>query len=135
MNKFFLPSNFALGKQIILFLFVGAFCYGVDIILLYLFVNALHLEVNLANFFSSTIAIYVAYILNRRIIFDSGKHSQQKEITMFFAFSFIGLLLNMTLMYGLTRYVPWSIYLSKTLVTLTVASFNFTTRKLFVFNG
>ena len=135
MNKTMDPTNMALGKQIILFLFVGAFCYGVDIILLYLFVDALQMEVNMANFFSSTIAIYVAYILNRRFIFDTGKHSPQKEITMFFVFSFVGLMLNMSMMYGLTTYMPWSIYLSKTLVTLTVAAFNFTTRKLFVFNG
>ncbi len=129
------PSNFHLGKQIVIFLFVGAFCYGVDITLLYLFVDILQLEVNLGNFFSSTIAIYVAYVLNRRFIFLGGKHSPQKEISMFFIFSFIGLLLNMSMMYTLTTYTIWSIYLSKTLVTLTVAAFNFITRKLFVFKG
>ena len=123
------------GKQIILFLFVGAFCYAVSMVFLYLFVDILHLEVNLANFFASIIAIYVAYLLNGRFIFNKGKHTPKKEISMFFMFSLFGLLLNMALMYALTSYTPISVYISKTFVTIVVAVFNFVTRKFFVFNG
>ncbi len=128
-------SKARLGKQVVLFLFVGGFCYGVSMVFLYIFADLLNLEVNLANLLASLIAIYVAYVLNGRIIFDKGKHSPGKEISMFFLFSFFGLLLNVSSMYLLVTFTPISIYVSKTLVTIGVSVFNFITRKLFVFNG
>ena len=128
-------SNSHLGKQVVLFLFVGGLCYGVSMVFLYLFADLLHLEVNLANLLASLIAIYVAYVLNGRYIFNKGKYTPGKEISMFFLFSFFGLLLNVTSMYILVTFTPISIYVSKTLVTIGVAVFNFITRKLFVFNG
>ncbi|MEM6629147.1 MAG: GtrA family protein [Bacteroidota bacterium] len=124
-----------LGVQIILFLFVGALCYAVDILLLYLFYDIMGLNVNLGNFFSSVIATYVAYVLNSRYIFSKGKYDPKKEISMFFILSFLGLLLNMSMMFVLTSYTAISIYISKTFVTLVVAAFNFVTRKFLVFNG
>ena len=129
------PATSRLGMQIILFLFVGALCYAVDILLLYLFYDVIGLNVNIANFFSSVIATYVAYVLNSRFIFAKGKHDPKKEISMFFLLSFLGLLLNMGMMFILTTYTLISIYIAKTFVTLVVAAFNFVTRKFLVFNG
>lgn len=102
---------------------------------LYLFVEVMAIEVNVSNLIASLIATYVAYLLNARYIFTRGKFDPKRELYLFFLYSFFGLMLNVLLMYLLTTFVPISIYISKTLVTLWVAIFNFVTRKYLVFNG
>ena len=129
INKYF-PA-----RQVALFLVVGVVCYLVALLLLILFVEVLRMEVNLANLVASIVAIYVAYVLNGKYIFKRGRHSPTKEISAFFLFSFIGLALNVALMFLLTEFVPISYIISKTLVTGIVAAFNFVMRKFLVFNG
>ena len=133
IEKYFLSN--LLAQQIFLFLLVGGLCYFVSIALLMLFVEIYHVEVNLANLIASIVAIYVAYLLNGRFIFEKGKHAPAKELTVFFVFSLIGLLINVVLMFLMTKYLPISYIISKTIVTIIVAGFNFTTRKFLVFNG
>lgn len=129
-----LLSN-SLLQQILLFLVVGAICYVISMVILVFLVEIGKVEVNLANFFASLIAIYAAYALNARYIFQRGKHAFSKEITMFILFSLIGLLINVILMYFMVKYLPIFYVISKTLVTIFVAAFNFGTRKFFVFAG
>ena len=125
----------SLWQQIGLFLVVGGVCYVVSMVLLAMLVEWGHWEVNLANAVASLVAIYVAYVLNAKFIFHQGKHRPGKEISIFFLFSFIGFTLNVVLMYLLTAYAPISYLISKTLVTILVAGFNFITRKFIVFDG
>ena len=137
-SKFFLNNrvlSHPLFQQIFLFLLVGGFCYLVSIVLLVLLVEYASMEVNLANLIASLIAIYVAYLLNAKFIFEKGKHDPKKELTIFFLFSFVGLAINVLLMFLMTTFLPISYIISKTIVTILVAGFNFVTRKFIVFNG
>ncbi|MFS4491250.1 GtrA family protein [Maribacter sp. 2308TA10-17] len=120
-------------QQILLFLIVGGVCYVVGIALLMLFVEIAHIEVNLANFLASFITIFVCYLLNAKFVFKSGRYSRQKEVMAFFSFSIIGLALNVILMYIMTRYTPIWYVISKTLITIFIAVFNFIVRKKLIF--
>ncbi len=120
-------------QQILLFLIVGGICYFVGIALLLLFVEITNLEVNLANFLASFITIFVCYLLNAKFVFKSGRYSRQKEVIAFFSFSIIGLLLNVVLMYVLTTYLSIWYVISKTLITIFIAVFNFMVRKKLIF--
>lgn len=120
-------------QQILLFLLVGGICYVVAIALLMFFVEFIELEVNFANFIASFITIFVCYLLNAKFVFKSGRHSKQKEILAFFSFSIIGLALNLILMYLMTKYTPIWYVISKTLITVFIAVFNFIVRKKLIF--
>ncbi|TMM59124.1 GtrA family protein [Maribacter algarum] len=119
--------------QILLFLFVGGICYFFGIALLLLFVEITHFEVNFANFLASLITIFVCYLLNAKFVFKSGRYSRQKEVMAFFSFSIIGLFLNVVLMYVMTTYLPIWYVISKTLITIFIAVFNFIVRKKLIF--
>ncbi len=120
-------------RQILLFVSIGAICYLIAILLLMFFVELAQLEVNLANVLSSIITIFVCYLLNAKFVFKRGRYSRKKEILAFFVFSFFGLLLNVTLMFLMTKYLAIWYVISKTVVTVVVAVFNFIVRKKFVF--
>lgn len=125
--------NNPLLRQILSFVSVGAVCYFIAILLLMFFVEFAKIEVNLANVLASIITIFICYWLNVKFVFKGGRHSRSKEILAFYIFSFIGLLLNVLLMFLLTEYFPFWYVISKTLVTVIVAIFNFIIRKRFVF--
>ena len=98
-----------------------------------MFVEWLGIEVNLANVITSVITIFICYLLNVKYVFKEGRHSKGREIMAFYFFSFIGLLLNVCLMWVLTKYLLMWYVLAKTLVTAFVAIFNFISRKKLVF--
>ena len=120
-------------RQIALFLMVGGVCYVVSIVLLLLFVELWHMEVNLANLTASLITIFVCYLLNAKFVFTGGRHSKGKEVLAFFSFSLLGLLVNVVLMYLMTTYLPIWYVISKTLIVGVVAVFNFVVRKKLIF--
>lgn len=120
-------------RQIILFILIGFLCYLIGMSQLIFLVEWLNLEVNLANIISSFITIFICYLLNVKFVFKSGRYSKSKEIFAFYVFSFIGFFLNIGLMFLMTKYLPIWYVISKTIVTLVVAVFNFIARKKFVF--
>jgi len=124
-----------LNKQIFYFVLVGFVCYVISIVLLMVLVEILQAEVNLANLIASVLTILICYYLNSRFIFESGKYNLYREIMTFVVFSLIGLAINVSLMYLMTKFLPIWYVVSKTIVTLIVAAFNFTTRKWIIFKN
>ena len=122
-----------LKRQLLLFVFVGAFCYFVSIVMLMFFVEYAKMEVNLANVVASLITIFICYLLNAKFVFKGGRYSRSKEIFAFFVVAGIGFVLNVGLMYLMTTYLPIWYVISKTFVTGVVAVFNFKAKKKFVF--
>ena len=110
-----------LVRQVFLFLLVGALCYVISILLLMFFVELLQMEVNLANAISSVIVIFICYLLNVKFVFKGGRYSRKKEIVAFFTLSLVGFLLNVALMFLMTKYLAIWYVVSKTVVTLIVA--------------
>lgn len=132
MNKT-LHKLYLSNKQIILFIIIGFLCYLIGIIQLMVFVEWFHVEVNLANVISSLITIFICYLLNVAYVFKGGKYSKGKEILAFYVFAFMGFAINVALLYAMTKYLDIWYVISKTIVTLIVAIFNFIARKKFVF--
>ena len=120
-------------QQVVLFIIIGFLCFLIGLGQLIIFVEWLHIEVNLANIITSIITIFICYLLNVNFVFKPGRYSKKKEILSFYIFSSLGFLLNIGLMYVLTKYLLIWYVVAKTLVTITVAIFNFITRKKFVF--
>lgn len=127
--------NNPLNRQISLFLVVGVVCYLISVLLLMFFVEVAAIEVNLANLIASVLTILISYFLNVKFIFQSGKYRFFKEFIAFLAFSLMGLGINVTLMYILTKYTTVWYVISKTIVTVAVAVFNFSTRKWVIFKN
>lgn len=63
-----------LAQQIIRFLLVGGTCYVVVMALLIWFVEGLHLAITPANILASLLVMGLAYVLNARFVFQSGRH-------------------------------------------------------------
>lgn len=120
-------------RQIVSFLFVGVTCYFVGILLLMFFVELVGMGVNPANIVSSLITIFICYLLNAKFVFKGGRYSRKKEVLAFFMVSSIGFVLNVLLLYLMTKYLAIWYVISKTIVTVVVAVFNFIARKKFVF--
>ncbi|WP_353937165.1 GtrA family protein [uncultured Zobellia sp.] len=100
---------------------------------LILFVELLKIEVNLANLLASLITIFICYFLNAKLVFEGGRYSRKKEAFAFFSFSIFGLVLNVVLMYLMTTFLPIWYAISKTLIVVFIAVFNFIVRKNFIF--
>ena len=116
--------------QIMRFGIVGVICTGIDYILLYLI--AKHCDYLLASAISYIISTMINYILSMKYVFVSKNESKIKEIYIFMALSFIGLLLTELFMYLFTELFMLYYMLSKIIATIAVLLFNFITRKLFL---
>ncbi len=124
---------FLLNRQVILFIVIGFLCYLIGLGQLIILVEWFNVEVNLANIIASFITIFICYLLNVKFVFKGGKYSKRKEIFAFYVFSFIGFFLNVGLLFLMTEYLAIWYVISKTIVTVVVAGFNFIARKKFVF--
>ena len=124
----------SLHRQVLLFLGIGTICFFIDMTLLVFQVEMLKFAVVPATAVSVILTTLIAYLLNVKFIFEGGKFSLTREVMLFFIFSIIGVVLNIVLMYVLVVYILMWYVLAKVLITLAVSVFNFTTRKLFIFN-
>jgi putative flippase GtrA len=123
----------ALHKQALVFSIVGFVCFIVDAGFLTVFISGLSLSVIPATIFAFIIANIVNYLLSVRFIFVNGKFSLHGEIGGFFLISVIGLGLNVLFMHLFSNFLGiWYLW-AKILTALLVMSFNFTTKKWFLF--
>lgn len=125
----------SIHKQVVLFLISGGICFIADFSILVVLVELFKVNVILANCFSVIFAIYLAYILNVKFVFERGKFKLTKEFSLFFIFSGISFVLDMSFLYVLVEFLAMWYVLAKVIVTLVVALFNFSTRKWFIFSN
>ncbi len=121
--------------QIRSFVVVGGICYAISMLLLFMAVDWLRIEVNLANLVTSIVVVFITFSLNRAYVFKPGRHGYTRELGLFYLFSTTGLVLNVLLMYLMTTYLPLSYLIDKTLIVILIAVFNFTSRKYIIFRG
>ncbi len=130
-----IKKYWGLGRQIFMFALIGGVCYILVMGLLILFKEVFLMEVNLANAISSIIVIFINYFLNSAFVFEGGRHKRWKEMSGFFLFAMFGFFLNILLMYLFTEYLPVHYTVSKTIIVVLVAVFNFITRKYLIFKN
>ncbi len=121
-------------KQVFLFIISGGICFITDLAILVFLVEILKMNVIVANCISVIFTIFLAYQLNVKFIFQSGKFGLRKEISLFYIFSGISFFLDVFFLFILVDYVLMWYVLAKIIVSLVVALFNFSTRKWFIFS-
>ena len=90
------------------------------------------------NFFWSfsiafTLANFVGYLVNRRWVFQSGRHSNLIELALFYVIAFIAYLLGTPLGAYLVAKYPLNEYAVFLMVAMTSVLVNFLGRKFLVF--
>ncbi len=127
------PKTENLLIQIFKFGIVGGTAFILDFAFLYLFREAFHFPVLLANTLSFCISVIYNYMASVKWVFDVNKEKDaRKQFILFIIFSVIGLLLNDLIMWVSTDVLSIYYLLAKIIATLIVMVFNFITRKLFL---
>lgn len=86
-----------------------------------------------ANVVAFLAANVVAYVLNFKWVFESGRHSRGLEITLFFAVSFVSFLLGTALASVLVGSYDVNEYVAKAGDVVAAILINYVCRKFFIF--
>ena len=119
--------------QAIKYLFVGGFCTIVDIGLLYVLTEWFNLYYILSGTLSFTTGVTINYFMCKRWIFKDTKINNQGVEFLFYLFvSFIGLGINLGILWLLTSFAGLYFLLSKMVATGITLAWNFCSRKYLV---
>ncbi|WNJ17077.1 GtrA family protein [Pontibacter sp. G13] len=130
----FIPKRFHVHLQLLKFGGVGVLCFIIMMAMLAVFKEWMGMTPQWANAISSFLIIWINYWLSREIVFGKGTHKTQKEAGLFFLFAGISYLINLVLYdwyLDIFHFLHYQIV--KILEVLTLAIFNFITRKFLVF--
>lgn len=118
--------------QLIKFGIVGIIAMLIDLGVLMLLKEILHVDVLWASAAGFSVSVVVNYILSMLFVFRGGAGSKVKEFAVFVALSIGGLLINQFIMWigteKLTAYYLWV----KLFALVFVPIYNFVTRKFFL---
>ena len=123
-------------KKLIIQLFkfgiVGVIALLIDVGVLLILREILHIDVLIASAVSFCVSVTANYILSMLFVFKGGENSKVKEFIVFVALSIGGLLLNQFIMWLgteiMTAYYLWA----KVFALVFVPIYNFVTRKIFL---
>ena len=87
------------------------------------------------NLLAFLLANVVAYALNFRWVFESGRHSRQVEVTLFFLVSFIAFVVGTALAAFLVGSFGLNEYVAKIGDILSAILINYVCRKFLIFKG
>ena len=131
-----LINNF-LTKEVILYIAFGVVTTIVNLISFYVMTEILHWNENLSNFIAISLAILVAYITNKDMVFHSKATTIKEKMTEFIKF-ILGRAFTMILEFGggfVFFKLPIPNIISKALLTVIVIILNFFISKFFTFNS
>jgi putative flippase GtrA len=113
---------------------VGGTAAIVDISLFTIFAGYFKWTWWLVSICTFIIATYVNYFLSIRYVFESGiRHSKNAEIAAVYAVSFFGLAINQVVLYAAINWMQWSLIISKVFATAIVFTWNYLSRKHYIF--
>ena len=118
--------------QLIKFGIVGVIATLIDLAVLMLLKEFMHVDVLVASAVAFSVSVIANYILSMLFVFKSRGNSKVKEFIVFVALSIGGLLLNQFIMWIgteiMTAYYLWV----KAFALVFVPIYNFVTRKIFL---
>ena len=118
--------------QLIKFGIVGVIATLIDLAVLMLLKEFMHVDVLAASAVAFSVSVIANYILSMLFVFKSRGNSKVKEFIVFVALSIGGLLLNQFIMWIgteiMTAYYLWV----KAFALVFVPIYNFITRKIFL---
>ena len=118
--------------QLIRFGIVGVIATFVDVGVLVVLKELLHMDVLLASFTSFCVSVAVNYILSMAFVFKSKKQSKIREFIIFLLLSVGGLCLNQFILWIGVNFTPMYYLVIKAFALVIVPIYNFTTRKIFL---
>ena len=118
--------------QLIIFGIVGVIAILIDLAVLMLLKEFMHVDVLVASAVAFSVSVIANYILSMLFVFKGSENSKVKEFIVFVALSIGGLLLNQFIMWLgteiMTAYYLWV----KAFALVFVPIYNFITRKIFL---
>ena len=118
--------------QLIKFGIVGVIATLIDLAVLMLLKEFMHVDVLVASAVAFSVSVIANYILSMLFVFKGSENSKVKEFIVFVALSIGGLLLNQFIMWIgteiMTAYYLWV----KAFALVFVTIYNFITRKIFL---
>lgn len=122
-------------KEVILYVVFGVLTTLVNLGVFYVLTNILSLNENLSNIFAISLAVIVAYLTNKDMVFHSKASSLKEKLLEFVKFV-AGRAFTMVIEWGggaLLFLTPMPQMISKLIVTVVVIILNFFISKFFAF--
>ena len=120
-------------KEIINYLIFGGLTTLISIITYALFAKVFHIDYLISNVLSWIIAVLFAYITNKIFVFESKSKKNVKEITSFFFFRVVSLIMEMVILYIFVDMLHIDDLVTKIIAQVIVIVSNYVFSKLFVF--
>ena len=124
-------------KKIIMYLFFGGCTTLVNILSYYIMSHVLNCSVMFSTIIAWVIAVFFAYVTNRKWVFDSKVHDKKellKEITSFFVCRLATGVFDWLCMYILVERLGFNDLVIKIIANIIVIILNYIASKLIVFN-
>jgi putative flippase GtrA len=117
--------------QFFRYLFVGGFAAIVNIGMLFIFTDLLHLYYIMSNVLSFVLGLIVNYLLSKKFVFQEDTSiSQSKEFVMYTIIGVIGLGIDTMFVWLFTDIIKIYYMISKLISTAIVFIWNFGARKI-----
>ena len=120
-------------KEIINYLIFGGLTTLISIITYALFAKVFHIDYLISNVLSWIIAVLFAYITNKMFVFESKSKKDIKEITSFFFFRVVSLIMEMIILYIFVDMLHIDDLVTKIIAQIIVIVSNYVFSKVFVF--
>ena len=120
--------------QIIKFGFVGVIAAIIDVGLLTILRECLHIDVLVSSAVSFTVSVIANYILSMKFVFEGKQQSKTKEFVVFVLLSVGGLIINQFIMWLGVNCLDYYYLAVKIFAMIFVPVYNFVTRKIFLEN-
>ena len=120
-------------KEIINYLIFGGLTTLISIVTYALFAKVFHIDYLISNVLSWIIAVLFAYITNKIFVFESKSKKNIKEITSFFFFRVVSLIMEMVILYIFVDMLHIDDLVTKIIAQIIVIVSNYVFSKVFVF--
>ena len=121
-------------KEIINYLIFGVLTTLISIVTYAIFTKVFHIDYLISNVLSWIIAVLFAYITNKIYVFESKSKKNIKEITSFFFFRVVSLIIEMIILYIFVDILHVDDLVTKIIAQIIVIVSNYVFSKVFVFN-
>ena len=112
---------------------IGLATFGIDLLLLFLFIDYFGLNVLFATGLAFLIALSINYFLSRRFVFKYSARDLKEGYVYFLIVALIGMGFTVALMWGLMTYTALSVLISRILVAFFVGLGNYFVNLLYNF--
>lgn len=120
-------------KEIINYLIFGVLTTLISIVTYAIFTKVFHIDYLISNVLSWIIAVLFAYITNKIYVFESKSKKNIKEITSFFFFRVVSLIIEMIILYIFVDILHIDDLVTKIIAQIIVIVSNYAFSKVFVF--